>query len=152
MFLVADSQLYKRLCPAVGPSAGPSVMLKLKTKKRAPAHPSKTILWPRISSDSSNPQLTRILLNVLIFGNRSEHWFSIKRRFEPRFFLYTTQIHKFTLIEVKHCNCAVSLPKSLPLMAILSSVLCDWSLISPPLLRLTMLLWLFFFSCSNTWV
>ena len=33
-FLVADTQLYKRLCPSVGPSVGPLV-IELKRGKRA---------------------------------------------------------------------------------------------------------------------
>ena len=66
-FLVADTQLYKRLCPSVGPSVRPSVMIESKSGKTsildtscvglsvgdglgdgwglaAPAHPSATIL------------------------------------------------------------------------------------------------------------
>ena len=64
-FLVADTQLYKRLCPSVRPSVGPSVIvIELKTSVfdtfcvclsvgpglgcgwglDAPAHPSATIL------------------------------------------------------------------------------------------------------------
>ena len=49
VFLVADTQLYKRLCPSVGPlvrwSVGPSVVIELenvKTRISAPAHPSAT--------------------------------------------------------------------------------------------------------------
>ena len=57
-FLVADTQLYKRLCPSVrlsvGPSVGPSVRRSVrrsvgehesksgKTRISAPAHPSAT--------------------------------------------------------------------------------------------------------------
>ena len=44
-FLVADTQLYKRLCPSVCPSVRRSVMIKLesvKTRLSAPAHPSAT--------------------------------------------------------------------------------------------------------------
>ena len=48
-FLVADTQLYKRLCPSVGRlvgrSVGWSVTLELKSGKTrisAPAHPSAT--------------------------------------------------------------------------------------------------------------
>ena len=49
-FLVADTQLYKRLCPSVGPSVGPSIgpsvmVIELKIGKTdifAPAHPSAT--------------------------------------------------------------------------------------------------------------
>ena len=44
-FLVADTQLYKRLCPSVGWLVGRSVMLELKSRKTrisAPAHPSAT--------------------------------------------------------------------------------------------------------------
>ena len=49
-FLVADTQLYKRLCWSVGPSVrrsvGPSVMVieleSVKTRISAPAHPSAT--------------------------------------------------------------------------------------------------------------
>ena len=29
LFLVADTQLYKRLCPSIGPSVGPSVGLSV---------------------------------------------------------------------------------------------------------------------------
>ena len=54
MFLVADTQLYKSLCPSVGPlvrwSVGPSVhpsvreheSKSVKTRISAPAHPSAT--------------------------------------------------------------------------------------------------------------
>ena len=49
LFLVADTQLYKRLCPSVRPSVGwsvgRSVTLELKSGKTrisAPAHPSAT--------------------------------------------------------------------------------------------------------------
>ena len=71
-FLVADTQLYKRLCPSVGPSVRRSVVIELKRGKTsvfdtfcvclsvgsgfgcgwgldAPAHPSTTILWPRVT-------------------------------------------------------------------------------------------------------
>ena len=45
-FLVADTQLYKRLCPSVGRSVGRSVeVIKSKSGKTrisAPAHPSAT--------------------------------------------------------------------------------------------------------------
>ena len=45
-FLVADTQLYKRLCPSVGWSVGWSVeVIELKSGKTrisAPAHPSAT--------------------------------------------------------------------------------------------------------------
>ena len=44
-FLVAVTQLYKRLCPSVRPSVRPSVMIELesvKTRISAPAHPSAT--------------------------------------------------------------------------------------------------------------
>ena len=48
-FLVADTQLYKRLCPSVRPSVrpsvGPSGVIELKSGKTrisAPAHPSAT--------------------------------------------------------------------------------------------------------------
>ena len=45
-FLVADTQLYKRLRPSVGPFAGRSVMVieleTVKTRISAPAHPSAT--------------------------------------------------------------------------------------------------------------
>ena len=42
-FLVADMQLYKRLCPSVGWSVGRSVeVIELKTRISAPAHPSAT--------------------------------------------------------------------------------------------------------------
>ena len=66
-FLVADTQLYKRLCPSVHPSVRPSVVIESKSGKTsvldtfcvglsvgdgfgcgwgldAPAHPSATIL------------------------------------------------------------------------------------------------------------
>ena len=45
VFLVADTQLYKRLCPSVRRSVGPSVVIELenvKTRISAPAHPSAT--------------------------------------------------------------------------------------------------------------
>ena len=49
LFLVADTQLYKRLCPSVGPSirwsVRPSMMIELesvKTRISAPAHLSAT--------------------------------------------------------------------------------------------------------------
>ena len=50
LFLVADTQLYKSLCPSVGPSVrqsiGPFVCehesKSLKTRNSAPAHPSAT--------------------------------------------------------------------------------------------------------------
>ena len=49
MFLVADTQLYKKLCPSVRPSVRPlvgwSVTLELKSRKTrisAPAHQSAT--------------------------------------------------------------------------------------------------------------
>ena len=49
MFLVANTQLYKRLCPSVRPSLRPSVrwsvMIESKSGKKrvsAPAHPSAT--------------------------------------------------------------------------------------------------------------
>ena len=78
-FLVADTQLYKRLCPSVRPlvrwSVGPSVRRRSSSWKvwkwafsifffvclsvgggfgcgwglDAPAHPSATILWPRVT-------------------------------------------------------------------------------------------------------
>ena len=77
-FLVADTQLYKRLCPSIGPSVGPSVRPCQRVEKwetsgleafcvcvcvgrgvgwsvgcgwglAAPAHPSATILWPRVT-------------------------------------------------------------------------------------------------------
>ena len=45
-FLVADTQLYKRLCPSVGRSVGRSVRehesKSVKTRISAPAHPSAT--------------------------------------------------------------------------------------------------------------
>ena len=45
-FLVADTQLYKRLCPSVRPSVGWSVgeheLKSGKTRISAPAHPSAT--------------------------------------------------------------------------------------------------------------
>ena len=46
-FLVADRQLYKRLCPSVGPSVrwsvGPSVRhARVEKWENAPAHPSAT--------------------------------------------------------------------------------------------------------------
>ena len=44
-FLVADKRLYKRLCPSVRQSIGPSVVIELesvKTRISAPAHPSAT--------------------------------------------------------------------------------------------------------------
>ena len=45
-FLVADTQLYKRLCPSVRPSVGPSVRKHEsksgKLRISAPAHPSTT--------------------------------------------------------------------------------------------------------------
>ena len=45
-FLVADTQLYKRLCPSVGPLVRPSVMVieleSVETRISAPAHPSAT--------------------------------------------------------------------------------------------------------------
>ena len=44
-FLVADTQLYKRLCPSIGRSVGWSVVIELKSGKTrisAPAHPSAT--------------------------------------------------------------------------------------------------------------
>ena len=45
-FLVADTQLYKRLCPSVRPSVGWSVRnhesKSEKTRISAPAHPSAT--------------------------------------------------------------------------------------------------------------
>ena len=44
-FLVADTQLYKRLCPSVGPSVRLSVQIGSKngkTRITAPAHPSAT--------------------------------------------------------------------------------------------------------------
>ena len=61
LFLVADAQLYERLCPSVGTSVGPSKTHESKVEKRflgmcvgggqgggmgldAPAHPSATIL------------------------------------------------------------------------------------------------------------
>ena len=76
IFLVADTQLYKRLCPSVRHSIGPSVMvIELKSGKTsvfdtfcvclsvggglgcgwgldASAHPSATILWPRVTCSS----------------------------------------------------------------------------------------------------
>ena len=45
LFLVADTQLYKRLCPSVRPLVGPSVIIESKSEKTrisAPAHPSAT--------------------------------------------------------------------------------------------------------------
>ena len=45
-FLVTDKQLYKRLCPSVRWSVGPSVMVieleSVKSRISAPAHPSAT--------------------------------------------------------------------------------------------------------------
>ena len=77
-FSVADTQLYKRLCPSAGPSLCPlirrSICFSVDTSRKvrkwayyvvgfcvcvgdmgygwgldAPAHPSATILWPRVT-------------------------------------------------------------------------------------------------------
>ena len=62
-FLVADAQLYKRLCPSVGWLVGRFMVIELesvKTRISAPAHPSATGIG-RVSG-----LVSQILLNTLI--------------------------------------------------------------------------------------
>ena len=89
-FLVADTQLYKRLCPSVrpsvgplvrwsvGPSVGPSVTIELesgKTRISAPAHPSATD--GRVSG-----LVHTILIALCIFLPKISNWDLVYRSSE----------------------------------------------------------------------
>ena len=55
LFLVADTQIYKRLCPSIGPSVGPSVRTLHFTffvflRFCGLTAPAQMIKWPQISS------------------------------------------------------------------------------------------------------
>ena len=61
-FLVADTQLYKRLCPSVRPLVGRSVTTSRKVRKRAfpplPTHPQLMAVYPALFFSISNKILT----------------------------------------------------------------------------------------------